>query len=344
MILPAPKRIVSLVTRTSAFAACVNLLERTDRRRGALLRVLTYHRVDQPAGHPGMSPRLLSATPQDFARQMRYLARNYDVVAMQDVLNLRLQGRPLPARAVLITFDDAYQDFAEHAWPVLRELHLPVTVFVATAYPDQPRRSFWWNRIHQALARTACARLASAAGTFRLQRGAQRIRAFNRLCLHIKSLPHAAAMQFVDEVCDQLRAPPATEFVLSWDALRRLARQGVTLGAHTQTHPLLHRIPVELVEQEVAGSFADLQREVGGTPPIFAYPGGKFDAAAVERMEQLGIRLAFGTGKTINDLSRPDWLRLRRLHVGSSASDAIFRLRLLARWHVLKSRRPLTGR
>ena len=344
MMLSTPKRIASLAARTAVFSSCVNLLERMDRGPGKLLRVLTYHRVDDPVAHPELSPRLLSATPQDFAQQMRHVAQNYDVVAMQDVLECRLRGRSLPARAVLITFDDAYQDFAEHAWPILRQLHLPATVFVATGYPDQPQRTFWWNRLHHAIATTRCTSIHFAARRFRLESTSQRNQAFNQLSLHIKALPHLEAMAFVNDVCEQLGSAPASEYVLSWNALRRLTAEGVTLGAHTQTHPLMDRIPAEQIECEIAGSLADLKHETGQTLPIFAYPGGKFSSAAVEIVGRLGVQLAFSTGKTINDLSRPDWLRLRRLHVGSGTSGALFRLRLISQWHLLKARRPLSGR
>ena len=50
-----------------------------------------------------------------------------------------------------MTFDDAYCDFADHAWPVFRRLGVPVTLFVATEYPDHPDRAYWWDRLHAGL-------------------------------------------------------------------------------------------------------------------------------------------------------------------------------------------------
>src|SRR5262249_27032054 len=45
-------------------------------------------------------------------------------------------GLPFPATAFVVTFDDGYEGVYHHAWPILRELEIPWTVFIATAYLD----------------------------------------------------------------------------------------------------------------------------------------------------------------------------------------------------------------
>ena len=104
--------------------------------------------------------------------------------------------------------------------------------------------------------------------------GAARVSAYQRLNLYVSALPHREAMPLVDRICASVGGAPGRNPVLGWDALRRLARAGVTLGAHTRTHPLLDRIEPDCAWREAVGSRADLEREVGPTPPVFAYPGG----------------------------------------------------------------------
>ena len=111
-----------------------------------MLRVLTYHRVAKPNDTPTLEPRLISTTPAMFAQQMRYLARHYAVVSLEDVLHAVTTGMRLPKRAVLITFDDAYRDVGDIAWPILQRYQLPATLFVPTWYPAQPERALWWDR------------------------------------------------------------------------------------------------------------------------------------------------------------------------------------------------------
>src|SRR6267142_6771368 len=120
-----------------------------------MLRILAYHRVAELRDTPAVDSRSISATPEGFARQMEHLARFYRVVSMPEVLEAVEKGRPSPKRAMLITFDDAYADFAEVAWPILKQFRLPATMFVPTAYPDQPERAFWSDRLYQAFAATS---------------------------------------------------------------------------------------------------------------------------------------------------------------------------------------------
>ena len=152
----AVKRLSLRAANTTAFSRFLNLLERVELRRRNLLAVLTYHRVDHLASRPNLYSGLISATPPAFARQMEYLAANYHVVSMQELLDVQRADRTLPPRSVMITFDDAYRDFAEHAWPVLKQYGLPVTLFVPTHFPDHPERTFWWDRLHHALGWTTC--------------------------------------------------------------------------------------------------------------------------------------------------------------------------------------------
>ena len=144
--------------------------------RSGLLRVLTYHRVAEITDRPDLDPRLISATPAVFDQQMGYLAGNFNVVSLYDVLEAVQGGRRLPGRAVLITFDDAYCDFTDYAWPILTRHRLPVTMFVPTAYPDRPERSLWWDRLHRAFSASRSELHSTPIGTLSLETSEERRR------------------------------------------------------------------------------------------------------------------------------------------------------------------------
>jgi Polysaccharide deacetylase len=129
------------------------------------LLVLTYHRIGDPAGAP---PGMVSASPRGFERQMRWLGTSGRAVSLDQVLAARAGTASLPPGAVLVTFDDAYADFRERAWPVLRRHAVPVTLFVPTAFPGRPGAIFWWDRLYAAVA-GARGSLDTEAGNFRLR-------------------------------------------------------------------------------------------------------------------------------------------------------------------------------
>jgi peptidoglycan/xylan/chitin deacetylase (PgdA/CDA1 family) len=309
-------------------------LERINRKRSNVLRVLTYHRVAELKDSPMLDPRMISATAATFDQQMRYLAKHYRVVSLEEVLDAVEKGTCLPNRAVLITFDDAYCDFAEYAWPILRRYQLPATLFVPTAYPDQSDRAVWWDRLHRAFSFTLQAEVSSTpVGALPLKPSAERRQSLRRLHSYLKTIAHTDAMALVDEICSNLDGcQVAQKSVLSWEELRQLARDGVTLVAHTRTHPILTQLlSPEQVREEVIGSQIDLQREIGQVLPVFCYPSGAHNDTVVNILEQEGFVMAFTTLDGHNDLHRTHPLRLRRTNITQRTSPFIFRIRLL-RW------------
>ena len=318
------------LSRTAPFAGLVAALERVGGSRAGTLAVLTYHRVAEPDDRPDLDPALISATPAAFAEQMAFLAVSRPVVHLEDVLAARRGRAELRAGAVMITFDDAYTDFATNAWPVLRRLGLPVTLFVPTAYPAAPSRAFWWDRVHQAVMSTRKRAVETPFG--RLTFGSPRARANAVATLRgaLAALPNAEALLAVARLESVLEAPPPAPAVLSWDELRRLRDEGVSVAPHTRTHPLLHRVPPTAAREEIVGSVADLTRELGSSPPALAYPGGGLSDDAVAAADDAGIELAFTTERGLNEVDGCDWLRLRRVNVGRRSNVPLIRAQLLA--------------
>jgi peptidoglycan/xylan/chitin deacetylase (PgdA/CDA1 family) len=307
-----------------------------------------YHRVGELKDTPAIDSRSVSATPSGFAQQMRHLARYYHVVSMPDVLDAVKRNRTLRDRSVLITFDDAYADFADIAWPILKRFHLPATLFVPTAYPGQPELAFWWDRLYQAFAQTRRAELRDTPlGNFSLADPNSRSRSLRTLQNYVPTVPHDDAMRLVDCVCAQLAEAPAKGgSVLNWDQLRLLARDGVTLGSHTRTHPILTQLPPNRMREEIQGSQRDLKAEIGSALPIFCYPNGDHNETVTAMLREEGVELGFTTLVGQNELASSDLLRLKRTGITPRSSLPVFSLRVsrpgiyLDAWRHQRMKRP----
>lgn len=316
---------------SAAVGRLVGLLERLDARSDQAVPVLMYHRVDEPERTPELDPRLISASPEEFSRQVAFLAARRHVLTLDELLAVRRGERPLPLRSVVVTFDDAYRDFAEQAWPVLRRHGVPATLFVPTGYPDRPDRAFWWDRLHAALTLTAHrSAVDTPLGRLPLASQEERAATQRRLQTWIEATPHAEALAAMDGLAADLDVPAPHGTVLSWPELRALVDEGLTLAPHTRTHPLLHRIPLAEARREVTGSRDDLRREVGETAPAFAFPGGGRTAELVAWLPEAGFQLAFTTARGGNRLAGADWLSLRRINVGQRSSVPLIRAQLLS--------------
>jgi glycosyltransferase involved in cell wall biosynthesis/peptidoglycan/xylan/chitin deacetylase (PgdA/CDA1 family) len=321
------RRVAHRVMGQAERCGLVRVLERRANRPDRL-GVLTYHHVADPRDRPRPSPGSLSATPDDFLLQMEYLASSYRVIALEDLLDLMRHDRPLHPRAVMLTFDDAYVDFAEHAWPVLKRLGLPVTLFVPTAFPDRPERVFWWDRLFQAIAGTPERGVETPYGRLQWSSYRDRVRAYRKLREDVKALPHDVAMELVAGISDRLGSGRATPAVLGWDALRELAKEGVTLASHTCRHPMMDQIPLEDARVEIEESMRDLEREVGSVTPAFAYPAGRYNDDVARLLAEANVEVAFTMNPGVNQLKRSDRFRLRRLNVGARAGLTGLRLSL----------------
>ncbi len=313
------------VLRSPAFDAFVRLIEGIDREPENVLRVLTYHRVERPDADPAPQGGV-TVSPEAFAIQMEILAARCNVVSVDDVHHEFQTHRGLAKRAVLITFDDGYRDFRANAWPVLKAKGLPAVVFIPTAFPGDAQRWFWWDRLHHALGATPLRSVpVPELGRLSLETRRDRDRAFARLRARAKELPHEEALRWVAGICDRLEIAPPPSPVMDWSEIRLLAAEGVRFASHTRTHPLLTRIPVEAVRQELIAARVDLERELGSTPTAIAYPAGAFDDRVVRMAREAGYRLGFTTVRGVNPMKTADPLRLRRINVGRGTTPAVLR-------------------
>jgi len=89
-----------------------------------------YHSVQAREGR-GRRRERYTIDQKRLARQLILLrVLRYRVLALDELIGHWLNGQLPPPRSLAITFDDGYQDAAEHAWPVLRRLGCPATLFV----------------------------------------------------------------------------------------------------------------------------------------------------------------------------------------------------------------------
>jgi peptidoglycan/xylan/chitin deacetylase (PgdA/CDA1 family) len=96
------------------------------------LPILMYHRIADDGPEATARWRV---TPDEFEQQMAYLAdARFRTVGLEEWHHAMRLREPLPGPAVVLTFDDAYEDFATHAWPVLDRYGLGALVFLVSAH------------------------------------------------------------------------------------------------------------------------------------------------------------------------------------------------------------------
>jgi peptidoglycan/xylan/chitin deacetylase (PgdA/CDA1 family) len=280
---------------------------------GRRLTVLLYHRVTdrRDPGFRGYGA-LVSATPEAFARQMRYVADRFAVLSLDDLVAV-LEGRPPPPRALVVTFDDGYADNHAHALPVLRALGLPAILFLVTGAVGTGHVP-WWDE--------------SAA----LIGDGPRLDAH---CEALKRLP-AEAVEERMRVLRRGSAPPAADgapLFMGWDEAAEMEAAGVACQPHTHTHPILSQATAAQVRDEVARSAATVRERLGRPALAFAYPSGRagdYGPDAVDAVAANGMRVEFctrpGPVRLAGARARP--LEVPRVAIDAGDDDLRFRLKV----------------
>lgn len=278
---------------------------RSRQREG--LAVITYHGV-VPANFQRIDPGLDGSlvTAETFRRQLRLLKSNYKVISPEEMLTWCRKERELPPRAVLITCDDGLQNNVGEMLPILQDEGLQCLFFVTGASASEVPGMLWYQELLWLL-------LRAPSGKFQLDSDELHISAvldspddrrtlwgsmIRRLSrIDADSREHflrAAHEHFGIERAD---SPLRRNFCLMTRIdLKTLVAGGMTIGAHTLTHPVLSEQPQQLALIEIVRSRALLESALGQKIWAFAYPFGQTDSVSpqtISMVEEAGFTAAF---------------------------------------------------
>ncbi|MCG3188178.1 MAG: hypothetical protein LKCHEGNO_00071 [Burkholderiaceae bacterium] len=332
-IAPVP---VGLPARAAALSALA-LGAASHFAAGPRLSILIFHRI--LAKPDPLLPGEIDAAR--FRRLMMLVRKGFRVLPL-DQASRQLAERRLPPRSLSITFDDGYADNHDLAVPILRELGLPSTIFVATGFLDGGR--MWNDSVIECIRRTERTEVDlgfMGLPLLRVDRLTERRSAIERVLPAIKHCHPRERDRFIAELhraCGQPRLP--SDLMMTRAQVRSLARTGFAIGAHTVNHPILQTIDAAEAEREIADGRAELERVVAQPVSLFAYPNGRrdrdFGRLHVDLVRRLGFAAAVSTEPGSNE-PEVDLFELRRFSPWDT-SDARWIGRLA--WSHARKRRP----
>lgn len=299
------------------------LRARRRRRRDYRVFILEYH--DVCAGSRESEGVIGAAR---LRRHLRGLSQRYRFASLSQAAALLAEPGALREDLVVVTFDDGYAGNFAAAWPVLRELAVPATVFVTTGFLDGGELWFDFARRALGAARGLNGKLPESLRRLlerRLEGGLGRGSGAESAVERLKSVPpelRADLLARLREV-DLPLAPPARP--LTWEQVRRMQAAGIEIGCHTVAHPILSQLPPQRQEEEIHRSRERVWQETGKAPAAFAYPNGAaadFTPLTCELVRSAGFTMAC---TSVRGSNRPgcDPLCLRRIGIGSDPGFVI---------------------
>lgn len=234
------------------------------------LNILIFHRV--LAEPDPISPDTPDATA--FESQMRWVRDWFNVLPLEQAVQ-RLAEGTVPARAAAITFDDGYADNEEIAAPILQRLGMTATFFISTGYLAGD--IMWNDRVIEAVRGSTVSELdlrRYGLASYDLSTLPARRASIDALLGEIKRLEPERRRALADTIVAKSRSPRPPALMMRPHQLRSLRRMGMTIGAHTVSHPILTRLPLEQARDEIVGSKQALEQMLDETVTLFAYPNG----------------------------------------------------------------------
>ncbi len=305
--------------------------------------VVTYHGV-LPEAYPIVDPQLdgnlLSA--ETLRQQLRHLKAHYDVISPEDFLGYCQGKAALPSRAVLLTCDDGLRNNLTDMLPVLEESNVRCLFFVTGASLAEKATMVWHEQLFLLLlaAPDAFSLDLPEAGFRESVQGFSAKRALWWKLVGLLSACDAnRRWQVLDHVRHQFGLPA------SWDAkyrqnpvlarrwltlrpfeLRQLVTAGMSIGAHTTSHPRLSQMSDALVMRELSENRQKLEKVLEQKVWALAYPFGdsaSVGAREIEFARQSGFHCAFLNDESIVGTGQ-NWFALPRVHVTREMNLAEF--------------------
>lgn len=284
--------------------------------------ILLYHRVADLEA----DPQLLAVGVQRFADQVAHLAQQYEVVTLHELIRRRSTHSDAKRPLVAVTFDDGYADNLANAKPALESAHVPATVFVASGYMGGAQQ-FWWDELESILLRPSSLpeilRLSVGGQTREWALGQDAVyddaqciatRGWDVLCREDPSRRH----QLYRELCAVLRpmaeadrertlctirswaghqsSTASSHRILTQQEVRTLASgPWVDVGAHTESHPVLARLPLGAQREQIGRCKERLQTVLSHPVTSFAYPYGTradYTSDTIALVKEQGYSLA----------------------------------------------------
>lgn len=274
------------------------------------VNIFAYHRVVadiEKAERDAIYGIVISTAT--FRKHCELLRQHYHVVSLETAMKHTGEHNKHDLPTAVITFDDGYVDFYEEAFPVLRDMGLPATVFLPTDYIGQEKplahdRIYWLLKLalDRSVPMGAALRVAGVADAVAAEFSGHGdlLTLTDKLVYLPNELREKAITEMERELGDGFDEYPNEYQLMTWEMVREMSRSGIDFGGHTANHVILPLENGSVADTEIHRCKEVLDSRLGKPVVSFAYPNGEYNEAIRQVTANAGFTVAVTTRTRIN--------------------------------------------
>jgi len=284
----------------------INLFKRLPLQRKLI--ILNYHRIqpDDPDFTTPFDEEVYNVTASQFFEEIKWLKEHTKIFSEEELLNT-LDSKTIPSEpGILITFDDGYRENFTIAYPILKELNVPVIFFIPTNIINN-REVGWWDTIAYLIKKSSRREIVYGDRGFSLRQN--RRGAINFFQEKMKLEKSEQTKNLLDDLAELCAVDPPDlllqdEQLLTWAQIKQMSQDPlIALGSHAHTHRVLATLDMATQREEMILSKFMLEEKIGKQVCSIAYPVGEpehFTEQTQTIAKESGYRLGFTHNTRVN--------------------------------------------
>jgi len=283
------------------------------------IKILAYHNISYDY------PKFLSLSqpPNLFESQLKYLLNHYEIISLENALNMLKNKKRLKKDKIVLTFDDNYKEYYTHLFALKKKYNFDFTIFAAVD-PLESKKLLFVDGLVYAIGlsnRETLDMRQSGLDNYCINTHKDKQNTISTINKYSQKLSTSDRKKLLCSIYDALGIDKNdfAKFTLTWNELSEMADKGVSIGAHTLSHPKLTAVSDKEAEQEIVQSKKIIAQKINRKVDFFAYPYGT-DQSYNQKVENIVKKAGFVCACTLNKKeSLKNLFALKRINIDSSA-------------------------
>ena len=265
------------------------------------LLTLMYHRIlPQNDTRTMLEEPGMVVTPETFRQHIFFLKEYFNIIKLSDWIQMKRNGEELPSKTCALTFDDGWADNFEFAFPILKELNVPATIYLVSNMVGA-NEAFWPERLARLVtaissnypqfwAHPELRWLQKNPKNYRFSETLPTPEELSALIACAKEYPDQEIHDRISHIENVLQLdtgnhPPS---LLNWQQVLKMVDSGlVEFGSHTCHHVRLNKhASAELIKKEIVNSKEEIEKNISQPIKTFCFPNGDYCPQSLELVKQ----------------------------------------------------------